>query len=72
MTVLTKAHQAFYTCSESASDKRLVVAANARWMLATMLELTDGDLGKFHSVTSDTCNLAWNELHGIFQVKIPA
>lgn len=30
---------------------------NAGWMLAKMLELTDGDLGKIHSVTTDNCSL---------------
>ncbi len=57
MTLLTKDHHAFYAFSESAEDKRLDAAENARWMLAKMLELTGGDLGKIHSVTTDTCSL---------------
>lgn len=65
MTVLTKDHHAFYAFSESAGDKRLDAAENARWMLAKMLELTGGDLGKIHSVTTDTCSLeraTWDRL----------
>lgn len=65
MTVLTKDHHAFDAFSESAGDKRLDAAENARWMLAKMLELTGGDLGKIHSVTTDTCSLeraTWDRL----------
>ncbi len=57
MTVLTKDHHAFFAFSESAGDKRLGTAENARWMLAKMLELTGGDLGQIHIVTTDTCSL---------------
>lgn len=57
MTILTKDHHAFYAFSESVGDKRLDAAKNARWMLAKMLELTGGDLGKIYSVTIDTCSL---------------
>ncbi len=57
ITVLTKDHHAFYVLSESVGDKRLDAAKNACWMLAKMLELTVGDLGKIHSVTTDTCSL---------------
>ena len=57
MTILTKDHHPFYAFSESAGDKRLDAAENGRWILAKMLELTGGDLGKIHSVTTDTCSL---------------
>ncbi len=57
MTVPTKDHHVFYELSESVEDKRLDAAENTRWMLAKILELTSGDLGKIHSVTTDTCSL---------------
>ncbi len=62
--VLTKDHHSFYAFSESAGE-RLDAAENARWMLGKMLDLTGGDLGKIHSVTTDTCSLeqaTWDRL----------
>ena len=50
MNVLTKDHHTFYAFSESAGDKCLDAAEKARWMLAKMLELTGGDLGKIHGI----------------------
>ncbi len=57
MTVFIKYHYAFYTFSEFAEDKRLDAAKNACLILAKMLELTVGNLGKIQSITTDTCSL---------------
>lgn len=57
MTVFIKDHYAFYIFSEFAEDKRLDAAKNACWILAKMLELTVGNLGKIQSITTDTCSL---------------
>ncbi len=43
--------------SRQLSTRRMDAAENACWVLAKMLELTGGDLGKIHSVTTDTCSL---------------